>query len=119
MEKFNREINIFKDKGFRITNARKKIIEIFTKNTSPISAFELKEKLEKSGLLVNKTTVYRELYFLLTEKFIREINLLDGTKRYEKIIPNDHHHHIICTKCRDIKCISTPDDLDKLGKSIS
>ena len=117
--KQNQTILAFKSKGHRITKTRILAVEIFESIKTPISAPELLERMKEKERDVNKTTIYRELTFLQNEKFIREIDLLDGSKRYEIIKPHDHHHHLICTECKMVKCVSVPKDLDELEKKLS
>ena len=107
-----------KKDGFRLTKVRKALIEILGQTISPLSAFELLELLKTYDLVVNKTTVYRELEFLLINKVILELDLLDGMKRYE-LIDEGHHHHLVCTLCRKIQCIGMKHDLDHLEQNIS
>lgn len=58
------------DKGYRLTKARKQIIKIFSQATQPLSANQIEKKLIQSGLSVNKTTIYRELQFLLDNNYL-------------------------------------------------
>ena len=111
-------VTLLKERGHRITNARRVTLEIFADATSPITAAELIASLATRDLAVNKTTVYRELDFLMAEKIIREIDLLEGKKRYEFLHGDDHHHHMICLKCNSIGCVSMENDLDELEAEI-
>lgn len=96
-----------KDKGHRITQARARLIELFAATEHRLfSAAELL-KLLPTG--VNKTTVYRELEFLVREKLIRQVLFPDGVARYELM---DHHHHLICTICGSATMVNIPEDLD-------
>lgn len=97
----NEIIKQLKTKGFRITPARTKIIQILQSIKQPISAIDLLNKLTKLDLKVNKTTVYRELEFLKKEGIIQTILFEDHTARYE-LSDLDHHHHLICDNCGNI-----------------
>lgn len=113
------KLETLKSNGFRLTKVRKALVEILGQNISPLSAIELLELLKNYDLAVNKTTVYRELEFLLNNKVILELDLLDGMKRYELIDEGHHHHHLVCTSCRKIQCIGMKNDLDHLEQNIS
>lgn len=93
-----------REKGYRLTRARKAIVNIFLKRKQPLSVSELRIFLERNSIHVNKTTVYREIEFLLARKMIRELQIGDRIKRFE-IWPNDHHHHLICTNCKKVECV--------------
>jgi Fe2+ or Zn2+ uptake regulation protein len=108
-----------KESGNRMTKARQALLEIFTGNHSPMSAHQLGQQLRERGIDVNKTTIYREIDFLIEQKIVREIDLLDGKKRYEIFNEDSHHHHLVCTKCNLIQCVELPRDLEMLEKKIS
>ena len=72
--------------GFRITRARRSMIEVLIGSTLPISAEGLLASLIKQKVPANKTTVYRELTFLKERKIVQEIQFLhERVKRYEVV----------------------------------
>ncbi len=94
-----------KQDGHRMTQARSSIIELLESTPSPISAKGLHTMLERIGVHVNVTTVYRELDFLLEQNIIEKVPLKDSEVLYE-MKGRPHHHHLLCTKCGDIQDIS-------------
>lgn len=106
-----------KEKGFRITKARKAILEILISAERPLSAQEIGMLLERRTLSANKTTIYRELDFLVAQRSISQVDLLDGVKRYEPLHLG-HHHHLVCTRCRGIQCVKICGDLKALERTI-
>ena len=52
---------------------------------------------------VNKTTICRELDFLMGKGLIKEIEFGEGKKRYEIDSGSDHHHHLICLNCKKVE----------------
>jgi Fur family ferric uptake transcriptional regulator len=112
-------IEMLRGGGHRITKVRRSLVSIFAVSSRPLSVPELQPLLLQKGLPVNKTTVYRELEFLLSNKIISELDLLDGAKRYELLLPDHHHHHLVCTKCGTIQCVEMHNDLDELEERIS
>jgi Fe2+ or Zn2+ uptake regulation protein len=101
-------IDALRTKGFRITKIRQAMIEALAAARQPVSAPQLLEQVSAKHPSVNKTTIYRELDFLADNKILSEIDILDGMKRYEILHPNHHHHHLVCTSCRDIQCVEVP-----------
>jgi Fe2+ or Zn2+ uptake regulation protein len=92
--------------GFRVTALRKAITSIFIANKRPISVAELTSALKKNKLSPNKSSIYRELKFLIEYKLVTELDVLEGMKRYEWRSNHDHHHHhIVCTKCGIVECV--------------
>lgn len=95
------------------TNLRKKIYNIFNAKKDPIDAIELTQKIK-----VNKTSIYREIKRLLELGFIKEVEFGDGKKRYEATFLT-HHHHLVCTKCGDVKDVELEKDLFEDEKYIT
>ena len=119
MSKANKKIEELRAAGHRLTAIRRAMIEIFLATELPLSASEVLERLKHRDLAVNKTTVYRELEFLLKERLIREIDLLEGMKRYESIdFEGAHHHHLVCINCKSIRCVHMEKDLDQLERKL-
>lgn len=110
-------ISALRSEGHRITPAREQIINTFNKSTSPISAIDLLEALEKLDNKVNKTTVYRELDFLLEKNLVREVEFGEGRKRYE-LNTGTHHHHLVCRKCKKVEDVDLKTDLSSEEKLI-
>jgi Fur family ferric uptake transcriptional regulator len=111
-------LEALKEHGHRMTKVRRAMLDILCKSKVPISAAEIINSLKRRSLDVNKTTVYREIDFLQAEKILREVDLLDGKKRYEVLGEHDHHHHMICTACKAIRCMDMHNDLDELEAEI-
>ena len=109
-------IQALQTEGFRITKARALTIAIFQSHHLPITELELRRQLAKKGIRVNKSTVYRELEFLLSREIVIEVNFGDGKKRYE--LNGRHHHHIICTNCKKVDDIHIANDLSAVEKKI-
>jgi len=88
--------------NFRITVARKEIIKIFSLSKKPLSAKDVYQNLTKKNIIVNLTTVYRELHFLQKHGYLKEIHLYANEKFFESSMLM-HHHHLICDKCGSIE----------------
>lgn len=110
-------IELLRLNGERITKVRRKAIEVLVDLKRPLSVPELLAQFKRRSLSVNKTTAYREVEFLRAKGLVREIDLLDGMKRYE-IAGEDHHHHLVCTRCQDVRCVEMKHDLDKIEQMV-
>ncbi len=98
-------INDLQKRNFRITKARREIINIFFQARKPLSAKEIYKKLTKKHVIVDLTTVYRELLFLLENDYLKEVHLRSN-ERFFELANLAHHHHLICDKCGKV------DDID-------
>lgn len=95
-----------KRRGFKLTRGRKSIINIFIDRNRPLSAAEIMDSLHKGKINLHKTTVYRELEFLLDRNIIRQLQFTDRKKMYE-ILTDDHHHHLVCKNCQKIEKVAS------------
>jgi Fur family transcriptional regulator, ferric uptake regulator len=112
------EITIdLKAKGHKVTKYRVALLDLLEKKERPLTVEEILEYLFAKKLSPNKTTIYRELYFLIEEKMVVEVEFGDGKKRYEHA-NRDHHHHLVCKKCNKIEDIVIENDLKEIEKKI-
>lgn len=103
--------------GHRMTRARAALIDIFSDNHTPLSASELQTLLTKKNIAVNKTTIYREIDFLIQQSTIHTVAFDDNTTRYE-LSSHDHHHHIQCTQCGNVMDLPLQDELTEIERHI-
>ena len=104
--------------GFRITPARKSIIDILSVKHDTFSLTELKKHLETRNVRADRTTIYREILFLKKQGTICEIPIGGGKKGY-KICENGHHHHLICIRCNKVEEIVLKNALVPQEKEIA
>lgn len=97
-------MSIKNNKG-RLTKIRVAILETIYNSSVPISAPQILLSLRKSGSNVNKTTIYRELSFLISLSLIKEV-LFNSPSTYYESAQLDHHHHLVCSDCGSIKDIA-------------
>lgn len=104
--------------GFRITPARKAIIDILSEKQYTVSLTELKKHLETRNARADRTTIYREILFLKKQGTICEIPIGGGKKGY-KICEDGHHHHLICIRCNRVEEIVLKNTLLSQEKEIA
>lgn len=119
--KLNPILDKIRAAGGRITSARQAILEILSQSSVPLSAEALSTLLAKRKLLVNKTTIYREIEFLLTQGLLRSVPV-DANFKYYELVTDEHHHHVVCTKCSkfvDVETEGIEEYLEKLEKKLA
>jgi Fe2+ or Zn2+ uptake regulation protein len=106
-----------REKGFKITAVRDAMIRSVSDAGYPVSVQELTKFLHEKSLSPNKTTLYRELEFLIAQEIIQEIDFGEGKKRYER--KTEHcHHHLICTRCQSVQCVELDGDIHSIIDSL-
>lgn len=98
-EQLNTLILTIKEKGLKLTPARKIMLQIFLDADSKLlNAAEIYDLVRKEDTKINFSTVYRNLETLIENDLIEKVVYQDGTK-YKLINQNPHHHLMICTLC--------------------
>jgi Fe2+ or Zn2+ uptake regulation protein len=105
----------FHTDGLRITNQRKKIIDVLT--PFPQGVLDIMGALAKKQIKIDKVTVYRTLDCFTRLGIITKTLFNDQTARYE-LITKHHHHHLVCNCCGKVKDFPFEDNyiLKKVGK---
>lgn len=88
----------------RLTRARLEFVKLFSTAPKPLSVTDVLCHFKKEGVVVNKTTVYRELERFGKLGLIRTVDLGDRRQYFERA--NDgHHHHFVCIECDQVEDI--------------
>ncbi len=94
-----------KEKGFKYTEKREKMLALFAEEKRYLSAKDVLEQLQAEYPGMSFDTIYRNLS-LFAELNILEETELEGEKRFRfSCSPTEHHHHLICLGCGRTKHI--------------
>lgn len=92
-------VQLLKDKGYKQTDKREDLLEVFASNRKYLSAKDVLEVVKAKHPNLSYDTIYRNLS-LFAEMGILENTELSGEKHFRISCGLDHHHHhFICTKC--------------------
>ncbi len=103
-------------KGFRITKPRRLVLELLDKTNKPLSAYEIKAKLDAKGSKIDTVSIYRIL------ECLEENHLIHRTLTTGKVSKcqlehesqchrhqHDHCHHLlICQQCEAVEEVHCP-----------
>jgi Fur family transcriptional regulator, ferric uptake regulator len=86
----------------RLTKGSRKVLAVLEKSSALATAQDIHMQLrnEDNGA-PGLTTIYRSLESLVEQGLVQAVELGDGEKRFELITPGEHHHHLICHRCKD------------------
>lgn len=96
---------LLKEKGLKITPQRLAIINLLKNTKEHPSAETIYKKLSSDFPTMSLATVYKTLEMLKNIGLIQELNVGEGSFRYDANI--ESHPHVICLSC------SRVDDLDE------
>jgi Fur family transcriptional regulator, ferric uptake regulator len=98
----NNQLSLFgkalQKEGYRLTAARRAILEALLASGGHITADGLAEAVRPIAPGVGRMTVYRTLELLSELGLIRPVYQGTGAAHYI-LMENGHHHHLICSNC--------------------
>ena len=105
-----------KNSGFRLTRIRTAMVKILFDENRPLTSSAIQTQLSSLGVEANRTTVYRELLFLLERNIVKRVQFTDHKMHYEICV--EHHHHLVCIKCNKVIEIVLGEHLEEQEKEI-
>jgi Fur family ferric uptake transcriptional regulator len=87
------------EKGFKRTQQRETILEVFLQAKKHLTIEELHSLVRYRDPSVGLTTVYRTMKLFCDCQLARANHFEEGITRYEQQFQTAHHDHMICLKC--------------------
>lgn len=106
-----------KTENRRLTKTRIGILKAFFQLEKPLETRQIRKWLSKNRIKVDRTTIYRQLRYLTAKKFLNKFQLEGGKKYYE--LAQEHHHHLVCVRCKEIRNIAIADCLAGFEKELA
>ncbi|SDM85218.1 zinc uptake regulator, Fur family [Psychrobacillus sp. OK028] len=95
--------DILKNEGFKKTDKREQILNIFSETEKYITAKDILNVMKKEHPGMSYDTIYRNLSTFVDLGILEETELT-GEKHFRMQCEADHHHHhFICMSCGNIK----------------
>jgi Fur family ferric uptake transcriptional regulator len=85
--------------GLQSTSQRHVILDVFLSANSHVSVDELLPAVKAADPKIGHTTVFRTLKILCECGIAEEVILDKKVTRFEPLMDNAHHDHLVCTKC--------------------
>jgi len=85
------------DNGFRVTEARRAVLQILMNEEKPVDVALIESTLENNQIEANQVTIYRMLEAFVEKGLVTRLDFQEGKFRYE--LSKSKHHHAICEKC--------------------
>ncbi len=88
--------------GLKATKQREEIFQIFLDSPGHKNLAQIYALVSKAHPKIGYTTVYRTLKLLTRLGLAEERKFADGETRYEPMVGEEHHDHLICLQCGKI-----------------
>lgn len=107
-----------RDHNLPVTQQREAVAAAIFFSGEHLSVGDIDRQLAEAGEQVGKATVYRTLELLLRAGVVQEHDFGEGFKRYEPLVAQSHHEHLICTGCGRVVEFSS-DRLERMNQLIA
>ncbi|MBW7457272.1 Fur family transcriptional regulator [Paenibacillus sepulcri] len=92
-------IDVMVKNGWRITEQRRMMAEIFTKREGYLSPKDVYDLMTVQYPSLSFDTVYRNLRLLSEMGALEQFYFMDGGLKFRGSCTTHHHHHLICVNC--------------------
>jgi Fur family ferric uptake transcriptional regulator len=86
--------------GYKLTPARRTVIEVLEIETEHPSHQQILDEGQKIYPKLSRATVYRTMELLVELRLVRPLYLNDPTQRFVSALGG--HHHLVCSNCGQI-----------------
>lgn len=105
-----------RDAGYKITNARRAVLQVL-QASDHLTSSEILERVEAEDTSIGRASLYRTLELLTSLAIIRPTFVNQTTPSYVLMSQEGHHSHIICTNCDQVIELEEC-DVDKMMQEI-
>ncbi|HEX9727792.1 MAG TPA: Fur family transcriptional regulator [Gemmatimonadales bacterium] len=88
-----------RDHNLPITHPREAVASLIFFSGRHLSVEDIERGLADRDARVGKATIYRTLELMTTAQVVQEHDFGEGFKRYEPLVAQSHHEHLICVGC--------------------
>jgi Fe2+ or Zn2+ uptake regulation protein len=86
---------LLKEKKISVTQKRIDILAMLNTANEPLTIDMMKQKMSSA---IDVSTLYRSLKVMVDVGIIYQTDFREGVSYFE--FQGDHHHHIVCTRCK-------------------
>ncbi len=91
-----------RDAGHKLTNARLTVLAALEAHDGHMTSTELLERVNEIDSSIGRASVFRTLDLFTQLSIIRPTYIDSSVTPTYVLMPNGHHHHIICSNCNRI-----------------
>ena len=91
-----------REAGHKLTNARLTVLNVLENNDGHLTSTEVLDQVDKIDSSIGRASVFRTLDLLTSLSIIRPTYMNSSMTPTYVLMPDGHHHHIVCTNCNRI-----------------
>ncbi len=102
IDDFSPRTQRLRDGGHKLTHARLTVLRVLEDSGGHITSSEVLERVNQVDASIGRASVFRTLDLFTHLAIIRPTYLNSSITPTYVLMPNGHHHHIICTQCNQV-----------------
>ncbi len=91
-----------RDAGHKLTHARLTVLRVLEESGGHITSAEVLERVSRLDATIGRASVFRALDLFTSLSLIRPTYIDTSQTPTYVLMPDGHHHHIICTQCGQV-----------------
>jgi Fur family transcriptional regulator, ferric uptake regulator len=95
-------IERLKHNGYKLTNARMVVLNVLQALGGHVTSAQILEAVSATDSSIGRASVFRTLELLARLGMVRPTYLENSLTPHYVLLPDGHHHHIICTRCNRV-----------------
>lgn len=88
-----------RDAGYKLTNARMCVIRVLESHDGHMTSADILAEVARLDATIGRASVFRTLDLLTHLAMIRPTYIDSSATPTYVLMPDGHHHHIICVQC--------------------
>jgi Fur family ferric uptake transcriptional regulator len=101
-DKFSSRAQRLRDAGYKLTNARLSVLEALEHNDGHMTSTDVLDAVDIIDSSIGRASVFRTLDLLTRLAIIRPTYIDSSQTPTYVLMPNGHHHHIVCINCNRV-----------------
>jgi Fe2+ or Zn2+ uptake regulation protein len=88
--------------GYKLTTARTTVLQVLETSGGHVNSNEVLERVSATDPTIGRASVFRALDLFTRLAIVRPTYAEGSAAPIYVLLPNGHHHHIICTRCHRV-----------------
>jgi Fur family transcriptional regulator, ferric uptake regulator len=98
----SQRVQRLRDAGYKLTNARKAVVQALEEGGGHMTSTEIIDAVARIDPGIGRASVFRTLELLTSLTMIRPTYIDSSMTPTYVMLPEGHHHHIVCTQCHRV-----------------
>lgn len=102
LTKLSPRLQRLRDAGYKLTNARIAVLNALETQHGHMTSTQVIDAVAALDASIGRASVFRTLDLLTELAIIRPTYLESSVTPTYVLLPNGHHHHVVCTNCNRV-----------------